>query len=195
MDGEDEIPGLSAPVRPDRQRAIRLLGDAERVAQSIAGQWARVLALTMVAQALTAAEPGRAARMLADVEYAARTIRVRSTPDSMRRAFATESIATALAALDPGRAEVLAQSITGANSGRALGRVAEVVAGSDPDRAERILASIPDEWSRACALARIAVGPAALDGERALRLVAEAELLARSISDAQTRISALACVA
>ena len=82
------------------QRAARLIGDAERIAQSITNKYWKASALAEVATALAATDPDRA-------EHIARSITSESS-----KATALAEVATALAATDPDRAERIARSIT-----------------------------------------------------------------------------------
>ena len=63
-----------------------------------------------------------------------------------------------------------------------LARFAEVLAATDPDRAELIAQSVAGRHRKAPALARVAVALAATDPDRAARLSADAEHVARSIT-------------
>ena len=82
------------------QRAARLIGDAERIAQSITNKYWKASALAEVATALATTDPDRA-------EHIARSITSESS-----KATALAEVATALAATDPDRAERTARSIT-----------------------------------------------------------------------------------
>jgi hypothetical protein len=68
----------SEPARSDVSRVIRLLADAERVANSITDESSKASALSGIAEALAATDPGRAARLLADAERVANSITVES---------------------------------------------------------------------------------------------------------------------
>ncbi len=82
------------------QRAARLIGDAERIAQSITNKYWKASALAEVATALAAIDPDRA-------EHIARSITSESS-----KATALAEVAAALAATDPDRAERTARAIT-----------------------------------------------------------------------------------
>ena len=82
------------------QRAARLIGDAERIAQSITNKYWKASALAEVAAALAATDPDRAERI------------ARSITDKSEKATALAEVAAALAATDPDRAEHIARSIT-----------------------------------------------------------------------------------
>ena len=72
----------------------------------------------------------------------------------------------------------------------ALSRVAEALAATDPDRAERIANSITDESSKASALSGVAEALAATDPDRAGWLLADAERIADSITPSPEGIGA-----
>jgi phage gpG-like protein len=100
-----ETPGEAAQkgperVRGERARTTRILIDAERLAQSITDENSKAPALLVVAGALAAADPDRAARHIADAERLAQSI-----TDENSRASALTGVARALAAADPDRAE------------------------------------------------------------------------------------------
>src|SRR6266496_1444414 len=131
-------------VRGDRARVTRLIGDAERIAQSITSERSKASALAQVAGALAATDPDRAER-------------IAQPAVSSRSAAALVRVAKALAANDPDRAELIAQSIIdGRSRASALVRVAGALAATDPDRAERIAQSITNGRSKVSALVRIA---------------------------------------
>ena len=205
---------VPTPIRIDRLRAIDLLGDAERVAQSITDTAARAPALATIATALAATDPDRAERV------------AQSITDKEMRAPALATIATALAATDPDRAERVAQSITDKEMrAPALATIATALAATDPDRAARLIAdaervarSITSESPRAQALADVAAVLAATDPDRAERVARSitsesswalvdvaaalaatdpdlAELVARSITSESSRVLALATIA
>jgi len=82
------------------QRAARLIGDAERIAQSITNKYWKASALAEVATALAATDPDRAERI------------ARSITSESSKATALAEVAAALAATDPDRAERIARAIT-----------------------------------------------------------------------------------
>ena len=112
----------------DPGRAARLIGDAERTAQSITDEDASAIALAEVAEALAATDPGRAERI------------ARSITSEYHAASALLAIAKALAATDPGRAERIAGSITDeylkASALTNLARAADLHAADDPEAVE-----------------------------------------------------------
>jgi hypothetical protein len=87
-------------ARNDRARAARLIADAERIAQSITGEYSRARVLAEVAKALAATDPDRAERIAQSI----------TGEDLKARVLA--DIAGMLAATDPDRAERTARSIT-----------------------------------------------------------------------------------
>jgi hypothetical protein len=82
------------------QRAARLIGDAEQIAQSITNRYWKASALAEFAAALAATDPDRAERI------------ARSITSESSKATALAEVAAALAATDPDRAERTARSIT-----------------------------------------------------------------------------------
>ena len=76
----------------------------------------------------------------------------------------------------------------------ALARLAQAVASTDPDRAQRIAESIPNEDGKAEALARLGQAAAVVDPDRAGRLTTAAEGVANSASPEWRRGKALAAV-
>ena len=124
----------------------------------------KATALSSVAQALAATDPGRAARLFADAERIANSI-----TSETGKASALSSVAKTLAATDPDRAERIANSIPDKSAkAEALSSVAETLAATDPDRAvrlfadaERIANSITSETGKASALSSLAKALAA----------------------------------
>ena len=170
-------------VRGDRARVTRLIGDAERIAQSITSERSKASALAQVAGALAATDPDRATQLTADAERIAQSI----TSVTSKELALTE-VAKALAATDPDRAERIAQPAVSSRSAAALVRVAKALAANDPDRAELIAQSIIDGRSRASALVRVAGALAATDPDRA-------ERIAQSITNGRSKVSALVRIA
>jgi hypothetical protein len=144
--------------------------DAERVARSAPEDYLSASMLTVVARALAATDPGRAGRLIADIERFAQSLPDQSRLDEMWKAQLLALVVSPLAALDPDRAERLAESISPIRREQALGYVAEAVAASDPGRAERVVQSIASERFKDAAVPRIASAMAASDPERAERL-------------------------
>jgi hypothetical protein len=86
------------------------------------------------------------------------------------------------------RAEHAAQSITKEYwKASALANIVEKLAATDPDRAERIAQLITDDNSRVSALANVADAVVATDRDRAVGLIADAERVARSITNNDSR--------
>jgi len=202
-------------VRGDRARVTRLIGDAERIAQSITSERSKASALAQVAGALAATDPDRATQLTADAERIAQSITsvtskelaltevagalAATDPDRAERIaqsitswhskeLALTEVAKALAATDPDRAERIAQPAVSSRSAAALVRVAKALAANDPDRAELIAQSIIDGRSRASALVRVAGALAATDPDRA-------ERIAQSITNGRSKVSALVRIA
>jgi hypothetical protein len=75
------------------------------------------------------------------------------------------------------------------------GAVAQALAATDPDRAERIANSVTDESSKAEALSSIAQALAATDPRRATQLFTDAERIANSITFEDLKALALSDIA
>ena len=181
----DGATGHDSRARKDNEaRAIRLLADAERIANSITDEDSKAEALTNMAQAVAATDPGRAARLFGDAERIANSI-----TDEDSKAGALYYVVLVAAATDLGRAERIANSITDEYMKEsALSEVAGPLAATDPGRAERIANSITDEYRRDNALRRMAGAVAATDLDRAERII-------DSITSESTRVWALSDVA
>jgi Caspase domain len=183
-------------------RATRLAVDAERIAGTITNDFLRAAALAAVAEAVVGSDPERGERI-------ARAI---SRPSF--RAVTLARIAQVVATTDGHRAarlaadaETAAQALIGEyEKAVALARVAEALAGGDPDHAEAIAGTIAQEsflkealndvaQAKAAALVRIAEVVAPTDLDRAVRLVADAECIARTIADSYRKQWTLARVA
>ena len=206
-------PIVRKPRRISRVQPTRVLEDAERLAQSINNKESRAKALVAVAKVLAVPDPDRAAQVAADALNDA--LRASQTRDEVLEVvarfdpdlaeslvlpgpFGVESerlwslvpLAVAMAAIHPERAERLAQSIPHDHFAyiRALEGITEVLAISHPDQAERLARAMPDGWSKAETLEKLAVTLAALDPQRATGI-------ARSIGKTNLQASALAKVA
>jgi Caspase domain len=162
------------PVQVDLRRAMRLLGDAEDLAHSIANESSRAWSLADVADVMAATDPGRAIRLLAEAEDLTHSI-----ADEGDRAWKLMRIAEVMAAADSdratrlvGEAEDLALSITDESSrATIIGGLAKAAAASDSDLAERLANSIEvSEYRRTSALEDVAKVIAVRDPERAERL-------------------------
>jgi hypothetical protein len=165
-----------------------LLTDVERTVQSYTVDSSKASAPVGITRKLAAADPGRAARLIADAE---RTAKSKSIIHSPSKASALAQVARALAATNPRRA---ARLITNAEriaqplpsdflKDSVLADIARALAVTDPGRAERIAKSITDNSSKAGALAEVARALGATDPGRAARLIADAERIAQSITD------------
>jgi phage gpG-like protein len=213
----------SEPAQSDVSRVIRLLADAERIANSITSEFWKASALSGIAAVLAATDPDRAERIansitsefwkpsalsgIAVALAATDPLRAERIANSITSEFwkvsALSGIAVALAATDPERAarlladaERIANSITSESSkASALSGIAKALAATDPRRAERIANSITSESSKASALSGIAKALAATDPDRATRLLADAERIANSITDESSKESALSDIA
>jgi Caspase domain len=172
-------------VRNDPARIIRILTDAERLAQSIADEFLKGPAIAGIARAMAATDPARAARLGAHAERLAQSI--------ARKKLRQTGTPAIYYFLNPFRDQ----------KNDALASIARALAATDPDRAERIAQSIgpkffkteADRFSKSAALADIARALAAADPARADRLNAEAIHIAQSITDQSSKSKALAHIA
>lgn len=182
----------------DHRRAMLVVRDAERIARSITYERSKAMALTEVAQAIVAANPDRASRLIDDAVRAARSYqppppRERAVPRVFTVADVdpkgtflagiVPDIAKAAATWNPDQAELLVESLRHGDRDKGRAVVAQAVAASDPERAERIAASITARPLKALALAGIARERAAVNPQAAARLVDEARQLIDAISD------------
>jgi hypothetical protein len=171
--------GPPEPAPAGRSRLADIVADALRATHSVTEESLQAPALAAVADALAAADPGRAGRLAADAERVAQSI-----PDTHQSESAVAAVLGPLAASDPDRAERAAQAVTGPSpKARALAAVGEALAASDSDRATRLIAdaervaeSVPDAKGKATALASVARALAVTDSDHA-------ERVARSITD------------
>ena len=139
--------------RNDPSRAVWLVADAERIAQTITNGFEKHRSLDEVATALAATDPDRAEQI------------ARSIDDDFWRVSALVHVAMALAATDQDRAALLvadaeriAQSIPEEESSYddTRSEIAIALAATDPDRAEHIAQGIWADDSKARTLAVIA---------------------------------------
>jgi hypothetical protein len=164
----------------DPDRASDLFEQAERIAATITDKyWRKPVALAGIAKAVAAIDPDRATGLLEQA------IRIVATDDSDR--YALTNIAAAVTTLDSARAadlldqvERIAVAITDSHPWAWVGTVAQVAA-IDPDRAERLAATVTDEHWKCITLVGIAKTLAATDPDHAARLVEQAERLAITI--------------
>jgi hypothetical protein len=99
----DSLAALT-PAAADSGRVVRLLADAERIAQSITDDYQKAIALADVAGTLAAIDPHRAARIISEAERAARSIHGIFEAGPNDKASALNYIASALAATAPDHA-------------------------------------------------------------------------------------------
>jgi Protein kinase domain len=191
----DGGPWFWAPPPPrsqadiDRAHAAQCLADAERLASGIAASGftasgiasadLRARAITAVKTAAAQIDYGRADALLLDAEQAARVISADAD-----RLESLRLVALTAAHVDPGRAEQIAGSLLARPERQ--GELALTVAVRDLPRAERIAATITDEYVRA--LVRAALMVQAAPGNAAARL-AEAE---QAAGEAPARLIAVA---
>jgi hypothetical protein len=172
-DDEQKAPALASIARvlaaTDPHRA-------ERIARSIADDERKARALAGVAGALAVIDPDRAAQLIADAEDVAQSFTDDDADYSGRKARALAGVAGALAVIDPDRAAWLiadaegsARSLIGeGNQHHVLADVAEILAATDQDNAERIALSIDDYgFSRDRPLAAVVRALTATDINRA----------------------------
>ncbi|WP_344445225.1 hypothetical protein, partial [Kitasatospora nipponensis] len=194
-----------AGTAPDRAR--HLARSAARIVRRKGLDLVRELA--ELADVIVGIDPGHAHELVVEAENLARTTR-------QRRGLAGTAMAVVVAATraltadDPERAlamgrtaEQVARSISASDGhtppsghqSEALAEVAAVIAGIDPDGAERIAHSIHHQGTQVRALAAVVAALAGTDPGRALSLARTAERVARSITDPQEQVYALAEVA
>ena len=90
-----------------RERSIRVLIEAERIAQSITEKSWQATALAAVARVLAITDPDRAARLIAKAETVAKSIDAKAKKEDTLAV-----VARIMAVTNPGWAERIAQSIT-----------------------------------------------------------------------------------
>lgn len=206
----------------DPGRGVRLLDEAEELARSIIDGGSRAQEFMRIAEVMAAADPRRAMRLITEAEDLVNAMSEDSPKDTIigglakaaaasdsdlaerlansivghhARISALEDVAKAIAARDPERAERLARTLqTEYSSYWILKDVGLVVAATDPDRADRLADSL-DNDSRVEVLTKIAATVAPTDARRAVRLLAEAEVLAHRIIDDPTSVSILTRIA
>ena len=199
-----EVARLVAGV--DRNRAIRLVEQAERDVQGPTDLFRKAEVLARAGQAMAVVDSGHAARLFRDAVDAAESI-AEQVPDRRelkrrRKNFlpsvsgssgeALVRVVSALAESDPDLAENIAGKMTVPSSKAwALKGIAQALAGADPDRAERVAESIAVATARTWALAGIARTLARTDPQRAVRLTDEAERTALKIQDWASRAVAI----
>ncbi len=190
-------------------RIARLLTEAESAARSITDSDCQAIVLTIIAEAVAAADPGRAQKIARSITSGYEEVRALSAvaraaaarddiaawriAGSIRtdyvKAQALSAVAAAAAATDPARAarylaeaEGIASSITEEwDRAQALLGIAKEVAATDPDHAEVLARSITYEATKAQALCKVATVVSATDSARADRLLAESEGIAWSL--------------
>ena len=176
-------------VRSDRARAIRVLSEAEQVAQSIEDESQKVWGLARVAAALADIDAGRAARVVAEIEH------FLESTDDRSKVGALVGSAEELTAIDAGSAERIARSVEDEyQRSQALEDVARALAAVDPDRAKRVAESMTEKTYKALAVAEVGQTVAATDSRRAAQIVTGAERIARSLTEGN-RARVLAIVA
>lgn len=183
--------GMVGAKRPRRPKKI----DQGKSVTDNAGDQGTV---AEVDEALTAVDPGRAARLIGEAESVARSL-----DSEYSQATELASIARNLAATDRDEAarifvdaERAAEFISVASiKADALAAVARGMAATDPDGAERVAQSITVNSVKAITLVRVASETAAADPRRAARLIADADRTAQSIKSPDSKAPILAEVA
>jgi hypothetical protein len=177
----------------DPNRAARLLADAERVARTITGISEKAAALAEMAELLAATDPLRARRLATEAERAQTTADLQLKVQNLKvpTGEARDGMRTSQVSSD--------RSMQAFNNMRArpatLARVAEALAATEPDHAERVAQAITEPDRQARTLARVAQVVAAADPDRGARLTADAEHAARAITDESLKAVALDNVA
>jgi TIR domain/Translation initiation factor IF-2, N-terminal region len=183
LHGRERIPAFAdlaqALAAVDSERAEFFLSEAEGIARYLDGGSAS----RRVVKVLASFDPDRA-------ENLARII-----VDSEERMAALADIATVVVADFRRIGRLAAEVIAEGTSATAVGRIAQVVATSDPDRAERLAQVISDSAVRAAALAGVAQTLTFSDPDRAIRLFIDSRRLASAISDRRMRASVLVYIA
>jgi hypothetical protein len=179
----------AAIIELEPTRARNLCEAAERIAQTLTDGQASDFVLRETAVALAGIEPQTATQRLDRISW---DFYIEVLP----------RVVAAVAAHDPKRAIEIWETTeqVAANdsfTGSDLAKVAVVVAGIDPDRAERIIASIShsDTSNLVTALARTAMIVGDTDASRATRLRERAEQLVPTLNDTGEKAVALAEIA
>ena len=148
-------------------------GRAERIVRSWTDETEKAWALANIATTLATTDPDRAERI------------ARAITDKFSKAWALANIATTVGATDPERAawliadaerlaysaEKVVRRLRGlSRKPEALRSVAEALAPTAPDHAERVAQSITDEVERRWALGNVATTLATTDPDRAVRI-------------------------
>jgi hypothetical protein len=157
-------------ARPDSDRSVRLLDDAERFARTIADQpTLRDAAPTGAEAAAAQTDPAQAGQLLTEAEQWARAI-----GQSDLQTLALTSVKAAAAQIDPERAgqlleeaEQYARAISSAPSRlEALGEVALAAARTNPVQAEQVIGSLPPDAPERAEVAMLAALSDPACGER-----------------------------
>ncbi|MFE6912175.1 hypothetical protein [Streptomyces erythrochromogenes] len=166
--------------------AARLLAEAERLSRAFSESGDRARALRLVVRACAPGDPDRAERV-------ARTM----PEDCQERCEALLEVAAVVADADAERAaRLLAEAEQAARAltmvwsqARALRLVVRACAPGDPDRAERVARTMPDDRGERCeALLEVAAVVADADAERAARLRDVAEGVATASASPQALV-------
>ncbi len=146
--GNTDWPGLArvaaVVARTDPDRAARLADEVES-AMSADGRTGDPSTQGWVASAVASHDPGRAARLADQAEQAAQAF---LSEDDLNASLRLLYVGEPFEDWDPDRAERIATMIALENRrAEALGRLAAVVAGTNPDRVERIARSMTGDPS------------------------------------------------
>lgn len=201
-DGDDRARVLAdiaaAAAHSHRDHGNWLLGEGERIAQSIPVERYKASALAEVAKVAAATDPGRAARLLHEAEILASSI-----PDDAKKVNVLINIARAASVIDLSEASRITHAIADkALRRKLLGHLAAAASGRNPemtirllDEAESLVLDITGESGKARALAELAGAAAGSLPQRAARLLREAEGFAQTITPTGRMIEALVEVA
>jgi hypothetical protein len=156
-------------ARADSDRSVRLSGDAERFARTIADQGTFPDAAPTGAEAAAQTDPAQAGQLLTEAEEWAQAI-----SHSDLQAMALTSVRAAAAQIDPDQAEQLlaeaeqyARAISSAPSRLgALGEVALAAARTNPVQAEQVIGSLPADAPERAEVAMLAALSDPACGER-----------------------------
>lgn len=173
----------------NRDQAIRLLDEAERIAERLTDDH-KVFALSSVAEALVILDPARASSLVTSAERV-----VQAIPDESKD-FLASYLAAGIAAFEPDRAVRLADSLQGASEkADAYANIAHKIAEFDPIRAaglvgaaERLLKSVSGKEDRSGVLLTVVQALAKFD-------LNQAENVAKSIPEKIDKAIALMAIA
>ncbi|MEV0712862.1 hypothetical protein [Nocardia aurea] len=196
----EELLGLAeAAATVDPAWAIRLVDDAEMIINEYSGTpktqlYARVIGV------VAGIDPDRALQLADNVEELVSYSRSIDS-SGWTTAFDLIPLVRAVAGIDPARAarladeiEALARDATDSWQADMFARLAEVVAVTNPTRAEALARDIPLLSKRVDALIRVIAELAVNNRGQALRLASDVEALVRNMPDLEARADVLTCL-